>query len=104
MQMNGPVMMESHKAGKGHAKKAAAFNQQAASDLATSFVKSVREQTENNGTLIAEQLEVKTDAPAQSPQVSPVYFWEIPTYRTLHFCRRRNLHFRGRLCLIHCGF
>jgi len=71
MQMNGPVMMESHKAGKGHAKKAAAFNQQAASDLATSFVKSVREQTENNGTLIAEQLEVKTDAPAQSQQAAP---------------------------------
>jgi len=44
--MNGPAIMETHLAGKAHAKKAAMINKENASALATSFVKSVREQTE----------------------------------------------------------
>lgn len=55
--------MDTHMNGKAHAKKAAALNQAAASSLATSFVKSVREEMNKDVTM-----EGDSSAPAAQPQ------------------------------------
>jgi len=69
VQMNGPAMMESHLGGKSHMKKAAAANEQNASALATSFVKSIREQADSNGSLTGVKLEESVAEP-QAQEVS----------------------------------
>ena len=66
--MNGPAIMESHLAGKAHHKKASAINEQNASALATSFVKSVREETDNNASMMDMDQSTKAENPVAQPQ------------------------------------